>query len=172
MTENRGAAINVALHSFADTGVVRAAGWYPTDVDDLWSALTSPKRLAEWYGNVEGNLRVGGEFSLFVYGSEWVGRGRVESCVPSRRFEVTTWEARGAERTLVADTAADADRARLALEVRGLPLDVLWAFGAGWHVHLEGLGAHLAGEELPNSNARMEELVSSYQAMRVRALED
>ena len=35
---------------------------FDTDIDDLWSALTDPPRLARWIGEVEGDLRLGGEF--------------------------------------------------------------------------------------------------------------
>ena len=43
-------------------GVVRLEDRFDTDIDDLWSALTDPRRLARWLGEVEGDLREGGEF--------------------------------------------------------------------------------------------------------------
>jgi len=39
---------------------VRVEDRYDTDIDDLWSALTDPGRLVRWYGQVEGDLRLGG----------------------------------------------------------------------------------------------------------------
>jgi len=51
-----------SLHSADDKGVVRMEDRYDTDIDDLWSALTEPGRLARWYGEVEGDLRLGGEY--------------------------------------------------------------------------------------------------------------
>ena len=39
---------------------------YDTDIDDLWSALTDPRRLARWYGEVEGDLRLGGELQVRI----------------------------------------------------------------------------------------------------------
>jgi len=65
---------------------------FDTDVDDLWSALIDPDRLARWYGQVEGDLRLGGEFRLLVHGSGWDGTGRIEACEPPRRLVVTTRE--------------------------------------------------------------------------------
>ena len=38
-------------------GVVRLEDRFDTDVDDLWSALTDPRRLARWLGEVDGDLR-------------------------------------------------------------------------------------------------------------------
>jgi uncharacterized protein YndB with AHSA1/START domain len=43
-------------------GVVRMQDRFDTDIDDLWSALTDPARLAHWMAAVEGDLRLGGEF--------------------------------------------------------------------------------------------------------------
>ena len=65
------------LHSLDGMGIVRMKSRYDTDIDDLWSALTDPQRLARWYGRVGGDLRIGGEFTATVFGSGWDGRGRV-----------------------------------------------------------------------------------------------
>ena len=51
-----------SLRSADGKGIVRIEDRYDTDIDDLWSALTDPDRLARWYGEVEGDLRLGGEF--------------------------------------------------------------------------------------------------------------
>ena len=40
---------------------------------------------------------------------------------------------------------AEDDRTRLVIEERGLPIDELFAYGAGWQAHVEDLAAHLAG---------------------------
>ena len=55
-----------SLRSADGKGVVRIEDRYDTSVDDLWSALTDPGRLADWYGQVEGDLRPGGQFRLHV----------------------------------------------------------------------------------------------------------
>ncbi|WP_344151009.1 SRPBCC domain-containing protein [Nocardioides koreensis] len=39
-------------------------------MDDLWSALTDPSRLARWLGEVEGDLRPGGELRAHDIASE------------------------------------------------------------------------------------------------------
>ena len=51
-----------SLRSADGKGIVRMEDRFDTDIDDLWSALTDPRRLARWYGEVEGDLRLGGEY--------------------------------------------------------------------------------------------------------------
>ena len=66
MTSNANAGTRIlgSLRSADGAGVVRIEDRYDTDIDDLWSALTDPARLARWYGEVEGDLRPGGEFRV------------------------------------------------------------------------------------------------------------
>ena len=68
MTSNTPAGTRIlgSLRSADGKGVVRIEDRYDTGIDDLWSALTDPGRLARWYGQVEGDLRPGGEFRLHV----------------------------------------------------------------------------------------------------------
>jgi uncharacterized protein YndB with AHSA1/START domain len=51
-----------SLHAVDGKAVVRMEDRLSTDADDLWSALTDPQRLARWIVEVEGDLRLGGEF--------------------------------------------------------------------------------------------------------------
>jgi uncharacterized protein YndB with AHSA1/START domain len=81
-----------SLRSADGKGVVRVEDRYDTDINDLWSALTEPGRLARWYGRVEGDLRPGGEFRLYIESADLEGTGRVEACEPPRRLLVTTRE--------------------------------------------------------------------------------
>ena len=54
-----GARILGSLRSADGKGIVRIEDRFDTDIDDLWSALTDPGRLARWMGEVEGDLRLG-----------------------------------------------------------------------------------------------------------------
>src|SRR5579864_5373626 len=81
-----------SLRSADGKGVVRIEDRFDTEIDDLWSALTDPARLARWYGQVEGDLRPGGEFRLYLEADGWDGTGRVEACEPPGRLLVTTRE--------------------------------------------------------------------------------
>ena len=104
----------------------------------MWSALTDPSRLARWYGEVEGDLRLGGEFRVRVFASGWEGTGRVEACEPPRRLVVTGKEP-GQPGGDVSEVtlAADGDQTILVLDQPGLPLDQLAAYVAATQVHVE-----------------------------------
>ena len=81
-----------SLRSADGAGVVRIEDRYDTTIDDLWRALTDPARLARWYGQVEGDLRPGGDFRTFIAAADIEGTGRVEECEPPRRLLVRTRE--------------------------------------------------------------------------------
>jgi uncharacterized protein YndB with AHSA1/START domain len=161
--------VNCTLHSAGGTGEVRLRAVYSVGIEALWRAITEPEQLARWYGVVEGELQVGGEFSAVLHDSGWDGRGRVNGCVPLKRLDVSLWEDEGAEGPVTVELDAVGDETALSIEVGGLPSDFVWAYGAGWHVHLEALAAHLNGREHPDSNARMDELVPIYREMKVAA---
>jgi uncharacterized protein YndB with AHSA1/START domain len=161
--ERPGTRILGSLRSADGNGVVRIEDRYDTNIDDLWSAITDPGRLARWYGQVEGDLRPGGEFRLHVEASGWEGTGRVEACEAPRRLLVTTREvAESFDKTIEATLTADGDQTFLVIEVRGMPLDKIAFFGAGWQMHAEDLAAYLAGRERA-TEARFDELVLPYQ---------
>jgi uncharacterized protein YndB with AHSA1/START domain len=170
MAEDSGHSIEGTLHSVSGEGVVRIKGRYDNDRNDVWLALTDPQRLARWYGAVEGDLRAGGDFTALVLASGWDGRGRIDACDPQERFEVTMWEQEGQEHAVAAELTVDDGQTVLLLEVRGLPLDLVWAYGAGWQVHLEDLGTHLAGQESLNLPSRWDELEPLYREMTVAPL--
>jgi uncharacterized protein YndB with AHSA1/START domain len=161
-----------SLRSADDKGVVRMEDRYDTDIDDLWSALTDPGRLARWHGQVEGDLRPGGKFRVYIEGADIESTGRVEACEPPRRLLVTTRETDESYRkgqgvppfdaSLEATLTADGDQTILVIEVQGMPLDKIAFYGAGWQIHAENLAAYLAGRE-GNNEARWDELVPPYQ---------
>ena len=146
-------------------GIVRMQDRYDTDIDDLWTALTDPNRLARWIADVEGDLRLGGEFRA-RFTSGWEGTGRVQACEPPRRLLVLTRDAdEPDEQVLEATLTADGDQTILVIEERGLPIEHLAAHGAGWQVHVEDLAAHLAGRDRCDIQARWSELIPAYQAL-------
>ena len=163
-----------SLRSAGGKGVVRIEDRYGTGIDDLWSALTDPGRLASWYGQVEGDLRIGGQFRLYL-GSAGDRTGRVDACEPSRRLLVTMRETdesyqrgRGVppfDASIEATLTADGDQTILVIEVRGMPLDAIAFYGAGWQIHAENLAAYLAGRTRGDTEARWDDLVPAYQEM-------
>jgi uncharacterized protein YndB with AHSA1/START domain len=161
-----GARILGSLRSADGQGVVRVEDRFDTDIDDLWSALTDPGRLARWLGEVEGDLRLGGEFRAHFYASGWEGTGRVEACEPPQRLLLLTAEPnQDGEHVIEVTLAADGDQTILAWEERGMPLDHLAAYGAGIQVHVEDLSAHVAGRERADAEARWGELAPAYEVL-------
>jgi uncharacterized protein YndB with AHSA1/START domain len=158
--------ITGTMHSINGKGVVRMEGRYDTDIDDLWSALTDPTRLARWVVQVEGDLRLGGEFQA-IFTSGWEGAGRVDVCEPPQRLLVTMLPGQEDEGVIEANLVADGDGTRLLLEERGLPLSELPAHGAGWQAHVEDLASHVAGRERPDWHTRWTELAPSYGEMPI-----
>lgn len=148
-------------------GAVRVEDVYDTTVDDLWEACTKPERLARWIAEVSGDLRPGGAFHA-RFTSSWEGTGRVEECEPPRRLLVVT-QGTGEqdEQVIEATLIPDGDRTILVIEERGLPVDNLPAYGAGWQIHAEDLAAHLAGRQRCDMKKRWDELVPAYRQSTV-----
>ena len=146
-------------------GAVRVEDVYDTDIDDLWSALTEPDRLARWIADVKGDLQVGGSIYA-TFTSSWEGPGRVDVCEAPRHLLLTMQPGTDEEAVIEASLAREGDQTRLVIEERGLPLDVLHFHGAGWQAHIEDLGRHLAGGE-SQWKARWEELTPDYEPLPV-----
>jgi len=154
-----------SLGSAEGKGVVRMEDRLDSAIDDVWSALTDPSRLARWYGEIEGDLRLGGEHRAHLFASGWEGTGRVEACQPPQRLLVRI---KGAdepeEQDIEAMLTADGDQTIVVWEERGMPLDQLSAYGAGVQLHVEDLADHLAGRERRDDvKARWDELHPAYQ---------
>jgi uncharacterized protein YndB with AHSA1/START domain len=148
------------------TGAVRIEDRFSTGIDDLWSALTDPSRLARWLGEVEGDLRLGGTFRAHFFSSGWEGTGQVETCEPPRRLLVLTeMPGQSGEHSIEATLTTDGDETVLVWEERGMPLDHLPGYGAGIQVHVEDLAAYLAGRGRCDADARWNELFPVYQGL-------
>jgi uncharacterized protein YndB with AHSA1/START domain len=175
MTSNAsgGSRILGSMRAADGVGVVRIEDRYDTTIDDLWSALTDPDRLARWYGQVEGDLRPGGAFRVYLEADDVESTGRIEACEPPQRLLVTTRETDESYRkgqgvppfdaAIDATLTADGDQTILVVEVKGIPLHVIAAYGAGWQIHAENLAAYLAGRERADTETRWHELVPAYQ---------
>jgi hypothetical protein len=102
--------------------------------------------------------------------SGWDGTGRVEACEPPRRLLLTT-KGLDAPYELVMEVtlAAGGDQTILVWEERGMPVDLLAAYGAGIQVHVEDLAAYLAGRERCDADARWNELIPAYQDLAAKA---
>ena len=157
-----------SLRSADGKGVVRMEDRFDTDIDDLWSALTDPRRLARWIGEVEGDLRLGGEYRFCFFASGSEGTGRVDACEPPRRLLLTMALGQPEEDVVEVTLTADDDQTVLVWEERGMPVDLLAAYGAGVQIHVEDLAAYLAGRERVDAAARWDELEPAYQDLAAK----
>jgi uncharacterized protein YndB with AHSA1/START domain len=146
------------------TGAVRMEDLYDAGIEDLWSAITDPRRLARWIAEVEGDLRPGGRIHA-RFTSAWDGPGRVDVCQAPHRLVVTMAPGTSEETVIEAVLVAEEDMTRLVVEERGIPLDELAGHGAGWQAHVEDLTAHLEGSEAADWRARWTELTPTYQGL-------
>jgi len=160
-----------SLHSVDGEGVVRMEDRFDTGIDDLWGALTDPDRLARWYGEVEGELSQGGEFTVRI-ALAGERAGRVEACEPPQHLllEMRDPEARPGqpERTVIeARLISEGAQTRLVWETRGLPVDLLPAYGAGIQIHVEHLADYISGREFRLDDTRWDELFAAYESLGV-----
>lgn len=128
---------------------------YPSGLDDVWDAVTSPERIARWFLPVSGDLKLGGRYQL-------VGNagGEILECAPPQghaaRYRVT-WEYGGGMSWLeIALTGEDDESTTLELIHTARVAEVppgFWelygpgATGVGWDQGLLGLAMHLRGGE-------------------------
>ena len=160
-----------SLHSVEGKGVVRMEDRFDTGIDDLWGALTDPHRLAHWYGEVEGDLRPAGEFDLRIALSG-ERTGQVEACEPPQRLLLTMRDPDRQpgqpEQTVVeVRLIAEGAQTRLVWETRGMPVNLLPAYGAGIQIHVEHLADYISRRELRIDDARWDELFAAYEALGV-----
>ena len=158
------------LGSAEGKGVVRMEDRLDAQIDDVWAALTDPSRLGRWYGEVEGDLRLGGEYRARLFASGWEGTGRVEACEPPQRLLVRIEDAdEPDEQEIEVTLSADGVRTIVVWEERGMPVDFLSAYGAGVQLHVEDLADHLAGRERrDDAKGRWDELHPAYQDLATK----
>ena len=157
-----------SLRSADGKGIVRIQDRFGTGIGDLWSALTEPGRLARWIGEVSGDLRLGGEFRFRFFASGSEGTGRVDTCEPPRRLLLAMALGQPEEDVVEVTLTADDDQTVLVWEERGMPVDLLAAYGAGVQIHVEDLAAYLAGRERVDAAARWDELEPAYQDLAAK----
>jgi uncharacterized protein YndB with AHSA1/START domain len=160
-----------SLHSVDGEGVVRIEDRLETGIDDLWGALTDPDRLVHWFGEVDGELAPGGEFRVRIALSG-ERRGQVEACEPPQRLLVTMHDpdrqpGQPEQTVIEARLIAEGAQTRLVWEERGLPVNLLPAYGAGIQIHVEHLADYIGGRELRDVEARWNELFPAYEALGV-----
>ncbi|MDB5525395.1 MAG: polyketide cyclase [Rhizobium sp.] len=124
--------------------VVLATRTYPTDIADLWDALTNIGRIPRWFLPISGELRLGGRYQL-----EGNAGGEITECQPPKHLALT-WEYGGNISWVTVTLQAETDsRTMLTLEHAAHVPDDFWekfgagATGVGWDLGLMGLALHI-----------------------------
>lgn len=138
------------------------------EVDDFWSALTERDGLRGWLGEIDGDLRPGGEFRAYFFASGREGTGRIDMCRPPGRLVVWTKdEDQPDEKSVDVTLTSDGSRTVLVWEESGIPVDLLWAYGSGIQMHVGDLVDHVAAGERRDVGPRFDALEPSYKQLAV-----
>ncbi len=126
---------------------VTASRSYPTDIEDLWDAVTNRERLPRWFLPISGDLEPGGRYQLQGHAG-----GTISRCDPPTAFDAT-WEVGENTSWIRLRFEAENNGTRLTLE-HIMPKDdgseAHWekfgpgATGVGWELGFLGLDYHLS----------------------------
>jgi uncharacterized protein YndB with AHSA1/START domain len=115
---------------------------YPTSVEDVWDAITTPERVARWFAPLSGDLREGGEFQV-----EGNASGQILKCDRPHLLRMTYG---GPTSIVELRLVPDGESTTLAVE-HTVPLAIaqsgagaLWV-GPGWDGGFLMLGLYLRG---------------------------
>ena len=160
-----GSRIVGSLRAADDSGVVRLEARFVANEDEVWSALTDPRRLGQWLGDLEGDLRPGSEVRARFVATGWEGTLRLDACDRAERLLITTRSPGEPECVIEVALTAEGEQTIAVFEDRGLPLDQIAAYGAGDQVLVEDLAAHLVGLGRCDARARWQEMHPAYQGL-------
>jgi uncharacterized protein YndB with AHSA1/START domain len=126
---------------------------WPDPIEDVWSALTEPDRLARWIGVYEGSRGPGGTGTFVMTHEEGEHAGdpvTILECDPPRRL-VVTWAEQQEGMTWRVDLDLWAEDGRTVLrftQVFPAGTDVV-DFAMGWHWYLAKLEAEVGSGPAP-----------------------
>lgn len=124
---------------------------YDDPVDDVWSALTEPDRIARWIGTVSGDPATGTvEFAMSEAGGAPAETVTILECAPPTRLVMDLPSPDGTWRVSVTLQARGRSTTLIFTQRLAEPYDAS-SIGPGWHYYLDRLGAVLAGTALPDS---------------------
>jgi uncharacterized protein YndB with AHSA1/START domain len=140
---------------------------YPHAIEDVWAALTNPEELAGWFGHVRLEAKEGGEIVVEA-GPERIpvehrrSVGRILVWQPPQVIEYEWRQAVVEESTLRFELKSQGTSTLLKLTHRWLSVRNASGFNPGWHAYLDRLAAQLAGDAVPDWEARYGELMPAY----------
>ena len=125
---------------------------WPDPIEDVWSALTEPDRLARWIGAYDGARGPGGTGTFVMTHEEGEHEGEpmtILECDPPRRLVVEWVQQETEDWRVDLDLWTEDGRTHLRF-VQVFPADAdVTDFAMGWHWYLEKFGAEVAGTDVP-----------------------
>ena len=126
---------------------------FPTEIEDVWDALTKPERIPRWFLPISGDLRLGGRYQL-----EGNAGGEITACDPPESFAVT-WESGGEVTWLKVRLRSEGEGTRFELQHIAHLDGERWeqygpgAVGVGWDMLVMALELHLSSGETVDAAA-------------------
>jgi uncharacterized protein YndB with AHSA1/START domain len=126
--------------------------------EKVWAALTDPKILANWLGEVQVDLRVGGEFIIRFRQMSVVMTGTITALELNRLIEYSWHENYGMPGSVVRWEISAADPGcRLKLTHSFPPecvLNEIVGFAGGWHAFLDAIPTAVDGNFAPYADEK------------------
>jgi uncharacterized protein YndB with AHSA1/START domain len=122
---------------------------WPDPIEDVWSALTEPERLARWIGTYDGQRGAGGA-GTFTMTHEEQPSGEamtIVECDPPRRL-VVEWPGEQGWRVDLDLSVEDGRTVLTFSQVFGPGADV-GDYAAGWHWYLDKFDSEVTGRPQP-----------------------
>ena len=143
---------------------------YSAPVADVWHAMTTPERIARWYGTIVGGppRRAGDRFEVDLGGGV-VRRAVLEDCEPPTALVYTWWSGDddpGLVRIRL-DALADA-QTRMTVQHDRLRPHRMLQYGAGWESNLVSLAAAVGAPD--ETDVPVEQRAQRWDLLRSHAL--
>lgn len=143
---------------------------YPSHTpEEVWSALTEPEQLGEWYmatAKIDG--RPGGSIDMTSGPSRFHATGRILEWDPPKAYEYE-WNVdprselpKGEKSVIRREPALSVQGTLLTLTHRRLTKSTALGFAPGTHAFLDRLQAHLDKAPLPDWMRRFEQVQGAY----------
>jgi uncharacterized protein YndB with AHSA1/START domain len=126
---------------------------WPDPIDDVWSALTEPERLARWIGRYEGDRGAGAQGTLFMTfeegGDESGSPATIVECDPPRRLVLETQGPGPDPWQMELDLFEQDGRTVLRFRQFFAPGTDVADVAGGWHWYLDKLDTEVSGRPAP-----------------------
>lgn len=148
-------------------GAVHLERTLPATVHEVWDALTDPARLHAWLAPVRQGQP--GPERTFVLAMNDRERATCTVTIWDPPHELRMmWDYTDEGPSELSLRLSELDgRTRITLEHTRIPADAV-QYGAGWHVHLDHLCAHLTGEDPTTGGCDAEGFLAAYRALEPR----